>query len=108
MILLSCVQIIVLLTKAFMTEPKSDPVDSEMIPYPKRLHQCIDEVVFRSDTVKTEGKIATYFILLIMFIQTLAWLGSVRLLVYEYRKGLSEVWYSHKLFWLSEFVVWGI
>ena len=107
MILLSCVQIIVLLTKAFMTDPVP-PVNSEMVPYAKRLHQCIDEVVFRSDYSKTEGKIATYFILLIMFIQTLAWLGSVRLLVYEYRKGLSEVWYSHKLFWLSEFVVWGI
>ena len=27
------------------------------------------------------------------------WIASERLLVYEYRKGLSEGWYSHKMFW---------
>ena len=27
------------------------------------------------------------------------WIGASVLLVYEYRKGLSESWYSFKLFW---------
>jgi hypothetical protein len=29
-----------------------------------------------------------------------AWILSERLLVYQYRKGLSEQWYSHKMFWI--------
>lgn len=62
----------------------------------------------RSEPKGTETTIVTYFILLFMLFQTFAWLGSVRLLIYEYRKGLSEVWYSHKLFWVSNFAVWGI
>jgi len=32
-----------------------------------------------------------------------AWIGSYRLLIYEYRKGLSEAWYSHKFFWIMNF-----
>mmetsp|Transcript_26313 Transcript_26313/g.40164 ORF Transcript_26313/g.40164 Transcript_26313/m.40164 type:complete len:87 (+) Transcript_26313:370-630(+) len=27
-------------------------------------------------------------------------MGNYRLLIYIYRKGLSEVWYSHKMFWV--------
>ena len=33
------------------------------------------------------------------------WLASLKLMVYQYRKGLSEPWYSLKLFWYSNFVV---
>ena len=29
-----------------------------------------------------------------------SWTISYKLLVYMYRKGLSEFWYSHKMFWL--------
>ena len=105
MIILSCVQIIVLLTKAFMSEvpPDQRHLDHQ---YSESLRNCIDEMLGTQSG--PESTIATYFILLIMLVQTLAWLGSVRLLVYEYRKGLSEVWYSHKMFWVSNFAVWGI
>ena len=29
----------------------------------------------------------------------IAWIGCYLLLVYIYRKGLSETWYGHKLYW---------
>ena len=29
----------------------------------------------------------------------MVWYGCFKLLVYQYRKGLSERWYSHKMFW---------
>jgi hypothetical protein len=31
------------------------------------------------------------------------WFGSYRLLIYQYRKGLSETWYSHQMFWVLNF-----
>lgn len=33
-------------------------------------------------------------------INALVWYSSIKLLIYQYRKGLSEVWYSHKMFWV--------
>jgi len=32
------------------------------------------------------------------------WIGAFQLMVYQYRKGLSESWYSLKLFWYSNFI----
>ena len=37
------------------------------------------------------------------FVQMIGWLGSYRLLIYQYRKGLSETWYSHQMFWYLNF-----
>ena len=34
------------------------------------------------------------------FLSVVAWIISYILLVYLYKKGLSEVWYAHKMFWL--------
>ena len=36
----------------------------------------------------------------IRFFSIVAWFLSERLLEYQYRKGLSEQWYSHKAFWI--------
>jgi hypothetical protein len=33
-------------------------------------------------------------------INTVGWVGSYYLLIYQYRKGLSETWYSHQMFWI--------
>lgn len=33
-------------------------------------------------------------------INAIVWYSSIKLLIYQYRKGLSEVWYSHKMFWV--------
>jgi hypothetical protein len=41
-------------------------------------------------------------------VNILGWFGSYRLLIYQYRKGLSEKWYSHKLFWVLNFLVYSI
>lgn len=38
-------------------------------------------------------------------IHILGWYGTYRLLVYEYRKGLSESWYSSKMYWILNFLV---
>jgi hypothetical protein len=43
-----------------------------------------------------------------------AWFFCDWLLVYQYRKGLSEHWYSHKTFWVLSFIInasyliWGL
>jgi hypothetical protein len=37
-------------------------------------------------------------------IYVVGWLGSYYLLIYQYRKGLSETWYSHQMFWILNFV----
>jgi len=43
---------------------------------------------------------------LIKIISIVVWIGSERLLVYQYRKGQSEQWYSHKTFWfLNTFLI---
>jgi len=34
----------------------------------------------------------------------IAWIGSLNLMVYQYRKGLSESWYSLKMFWWLNFL----
>ena len=34
----------------------------------------------------------------------LGWYGSYKLLIYQYRKGLSETWYSHQAFWVLNFL----
>lgn len=39
------------------------------------------------------------FIGVTKFFSFVVWIASATLLVYEYRKGLSESWYSFKLFW---------
>jgi len=47
------------------------------------------------------------------FINVLGWVGCHCLLVYEYRKGLSETWSALKLFWTMNMVflfvdtIWG-
>lgn len=36
----------------------------------------------------------------IYVINIIAWIASIKLMAYEYRKGLSEGFYSHQLFWM--------
>ena len=38
-------------------------------------------------------------------ISLVGWYGSYKLLIYQYRKGLSEKWYSHKAYWVFNFIV---
>jgi hypothetical protein len=33
-------------------------------------------------------------------VTTIAWFGVLNLMIYQYRKGLNETWYSLKLFWI--------
>lgn len=40
------------------------------------------------------------FVGLTRVIGIICWVISYKLLVYLYRKGLSEFWYSHKMFWI--------
>lgn len=52
-----------------------------------------------NESTGTEWEIKLY----LSFFNSLScivWIFSERLLVYEYRKGLSEGWYSHKLYWI--------
>ena len=37
-------------------------------------------------------------------INIVAWYGSYKLLIYQYRKCLSETWYSHQSFWFLNFL----
>ena len=41
---------------------------------------------------------------MVYLINATAWLMSERLMRYEYRKRLSEAFYSHKLFWTLNLV----
>jgi hypothetical protein len=38
-------------------------------------------------------------------VSILAWIGSLNLMVYQYRKGLGERWYSLKSYWYLNFIV---
>lgn len=38
------------------------------------------------------------------FCEALVWIGNIQLMTYQYRKGVSEQWYSQKMFWLLTFV----
>ena len=40
---------------------------------------------------------------LLKLVKAVGWYFSVKLLIYQYRKGLSEQWYCHKLFWIISF-----
>jgi hypothetical protein len=46
-------------------------------------------------------KHGTDFCLASYLVQMGAWIFCLWLLVYEYNKRLSEAWYAHQLFWLS-------
>ena len=41
----------------------------------------------------------------VVLLKTIGWFGVIQLLIYQYRKGLSEEWYSHKLFWFLNVLV---
>jgi hypothetical protein len=43
---------------------------------------------------------------LISFFQVLAWEQSYQLMRYSYQKGLSEEWYSQKLFWVFSLMIY--
>ena len=38
-------------------------------------------------------------------VKVIAWGICIKLLIYQYRKGLSELWYSHKMFWVLSCVI---
>ena len=44
------------------------------------------------------------YVILKQCIHSIVWLSSYYLLIYQYRKGLSETWYSHKAFWYLSFL----
>lgn len=60
------------------------------------LSRCFENV--GSDERRQIALISSYVILK-QCIHSLVWLASYYLLIYQYRKGLSETWYSHKAFW---------
>lgn len=42
---------------------------------------------------------------LLSIVTAVAWVGSFNLMIYQYRKGLSETWYSLKMFWILNALV---
>ncbi len=38
-------------------------------------------------------------------ISIIMFIGEIKLLIYLYRKGLSEFWYAHKLLWILNLLI---
>lgn len=83
MILLS----ILLIITIFLEEEADDYAE---------LARCIKNIA--PDEHRQIALVSSYVILK-QCIHSLVWLASYYLLIYQYRKGLSETWYSHKMFW---------
>lgn len=49
-----------------------------------------------------QGDGIQYVYVVLKMVNAVVWFASLKLLIYQYRKGLSEVWYSHKMFWILE------
>ena len=88
---------------------KPELIDSGL--YQGQYEQCLGALGGLADALDGDdggtGKLDTLKIY-IVFSRTLsiiAWLVSYKLLIYLYRKGLSEFWYSHKLFWSLNAIV---
>ena len=47
-----------------------------------------------------------YVYITMKVIQIISWVAGYFLLVYQYRKGLSEKWYSHTMYWYLNFAVY--
>ena len=90
---------------------KPELIDSGL--YQGQYEQCLGalgglaDALDGDDTPSDHDKLDTLKVY-IVFSRTLsiiAWLVSYKLLIYLYRKGLSEFWYSHKLFWSLNAIV---
>ena len=65
----------------------------------KEMNKCFTSGEFKSKDLKVDlvmGAKNLFYIL--------GWFGSYKLLIYQYRKGLSETWYSHQAFWVLNFL----
>ena len=91
LIFVNIIVIIVSISAYWLVETKSED-DNCMLSYEAR------EIIFP----------------IMRFFRVIAWAVCIKLLVYQYRKGLSEHWYSHQMFWILSFIVqvasviWGI
>ena len=48
-----------------------------------------------------------FFSLFYLF-QAAAWFYGTWLMIFEYKRGLSESWYSHKLYWVLNLAIEGV
>lgn len=60
---------------------------------------CLDDFLPKMIRQERAEDAVRVFIAASRTTSVIAWIISYKLLVYLYRKGLSEFWYAHKMFW---------
>lgn len=73
-------------------------IDPEMIDASGDYGTCLQKIA--PAVFGDPQKNVRFFIGASRIMGIVAWVVSYKLLVYLYRKGLSEFWYAHKMFWL--------